>query len=172
MTALLAALVLASARPAAPAQSVVATAQARAAREGKNVLILFEASWCRWCRKFDVLLADPALRAAWERSYAVAKINVRERGEFKRLENPGWEPLMKRLRGRDEMDVPYMAVLDPRGKKLADSLRIGDGPIPSNAGYPALPEEVSAFVATVARTGRFTPDEIGLLKARFAPPQG
>lgn len=175
MTAILAALALSplssgnDARPSAPAEAVIRAAQSRAAREGKNVLVLFEASWCKWCRKFDALLADPTLRPAWQKSYVVAKINVREKGDLKRLENPGWEGVMKRIRQQTEVDVPYMAVLDSKGAKLADSLRFGNGPIPSNAGYPALPQEIDGFVGTVQRTGQFSPQELDLLKSRFVP---
>ncbi len=175
MTALLAAFVLAPAildRPAATAPAVLKAAGAKAAREDKKVLVLFKASWCRWCRKFDALLADPELRLAWERSYVVARINVRERGELKNLENPGWEAVMKQLRARDDVDVPYMAILDSGGTKLADSLRLGDGPIPSNAGYPSLPQEIAAFVATIERTARFTPVELRVLKTRFVSVKG
>lgn len=175
MTSLLAALLVAPLavaaieRPSAPAGAVVSAAKAKATRERKNVMVLFEASWCPWCRRFDDLLADPALAPAWERSYVVAKINVRERGELKRLENPGWEAVMKGLRERDEMDVPYMAIIDARGTKIADSLRPSEGPIPSNAGYPAKAPEIEAFVGTIERTGRFTPEELATLKSRFSP---
>ena len=176
MTALVAALVLMPStspeRPAAPAATVLRTAQTKAKREGKNVLVLFKASWCRWCHRFDDLLADPALRPAWQRSYVVARINIRERGEQKKLENIGWEEVLKTIRGRADLDVPDMAVLDPQGTKLADSLRVGEGPIPANAGYPTRPEEIAAFVGSVGRTGRFSAEEMDLLKSRFAPPKG
>lgn len=168
MTAILAALVLVPMRPAAPATAVLNTAQAQAKRESKNVLVLFKASWCRWCGEFEGLLDDPALDSAWKRSYIVARINVRERGEQKALENPGWEEVMRRLRGSDDMDVPYMAILAPSGRKLADSLRVGSGPIPANAGYPAKPDEIAAFEAAIRTTSKFTPDDLQTLDRRLA----
>ena len=67
---------------------------------------------------------------------------------------------------------PIMAVLIPRGKKLADSLRYGEGPIPANAGFPARPEEIGAFLDVIVKTGRFSPAELDLLKSRFAPYKG
>jgi thiol-disulfide isomerase/thioredoxin len=142
------------------ADEVLRRAQAQAGKEGKNVFVKFEASWCPWCRRLNVLLASERFGPAFRSSYVIAPITVRERDEKRALENPGWEQTFRRLRGAREKDVPYVAVLSPKGVKLHDSYRPPQGEIPGNAGYPRTSVEVDAFVDLVRRTGRtFTAED-------------
>lgn len=136
------------------AEEVLKMAQAQAAREGKNVFVKFEASWCPWCRRLNALLSTERFGPAFRGSYVIAPITVRERDEKRALENPGWEKTFRRVRGAPEKDVPYVAILSPKGEKLFDSYRPAEGEIPGNAGYPRTPVEVDAFVDLVRRTGR------------------
>jgi thiol-disulfide isomerase/thioredoxin len=136
------------------ADEVLQKAQAQAGREGKNVFVKFEASWCPWCRRLNTLLSSERFGQAFRSSYVIAPITVRERDEKRALENPGWEKTFRRIRGAPEKDVPYVAVLSPKGEKLFDSYRPKEGEIPGNAGYPRTPVEVDAFVDLVRRTGR------------------
>ena len=156
--------------PAPSAERAIADAQVRAAKAGKNVLVRFTASWCPWCRRFEKLLADPSLGPKFTQSYEIVPITVRERGELKKNENPGWEGVMRRLRGAEEQDVPYLAVLSPKGTKLADSYRVPEGKIPGNAGYPRSPEEIEAFLGLIRATGKaFTEGDRLALKAYLSP---
>lgn len=142
------------------ADEVIRQAQAQAGREGKNVFVKFEASWCPWCRRLNALLTGERFGPAFRGSYVLAPITVRERDEKRALENPGWEKTFLRLRGAPEKDVPYVVVLSPKGQKLVDSYRPPQGEIPGNAGYPRTPVEVDAFVDLVRRTGRtFTAED-------------
>jgi thiol-disulfide isomerase/thioredoxin len=136
------------------APQVVLQAQRQAARDGKNVLVFFHASWCSWCRRFDKLFASPEFKGPFEDSFVFAKVTVRERDELRRNENLGWAQLMRGLRGAAEQDVPYLAVLSPTGQKLGDSYRPAAGDIPNNGGYPTTPAEVDAFLGLIRRTGR------------------
>ncbi len=150
------------------ADAVLRDAHARAGREGKNVLVKFEASWCQWCRRLNALLKDDRFRSAFEASYVIAPITVREREEKRALENVGWESAMRRLRGAADRDVPYVAILSPKGEKLGDSYRPPQGEIPGNAGYPRTPEEIDAFVGLIRRTGRaFTAKDRVALREHF-----
>ena len=162
-------LILAALLAAPPADRAIADAEARAARSGKNVLVRFTASWCPWCRRFEKLLADPVLGPKFAASYEIVPITVRERGELKKDENPGWENVMLRLRGAKEQDVPYLAILSAKGEKLADSYRGPEAKIPGNAGYPQTPEETAAFLDLIRRTGKaFAPEDVVALRAYFA----
>jgi thiol-disulfide isomerase/thioredoxin len=142
------------------ADEVIRQAQAQAAREGKNVFVKFEASWCPWCRRLNALLTSERFGPAFQNSYVIAPITVREREEKRALENPGWATTFRRLRGAPEQDVPYVVILSSKGEKLVDSYRPAAGKIPGNAGYPRTEPEVAAFLDLVRRTGRaFTAED-------------
>jgi len=136
------------------AAEVLQFAETEAAKSNRKVMVYFHASWCPWCRKMDAMLADPRLSRAFDRSYVVAKITVRERAEKRTLENRGWEAVMLRYRHAPEQDIPYVVITDKKGAKLADSYRGNDAKIPDNAGFPTTRDEISAFIAMIRGTGR------------------
>ena len=156
--------------PAPSAEAAILDAQTRAGKSGKNVLVRFTASWCPWCRRFEKLLDDPVLGPRFAASYEIVPITVRERGDLRKNENPGWEAVMRRLRGTKELDVPYLAILSPKGVKLADSYRVPEGKIPGNAGYPRTPEEIDAFLGLVQTTGKaFSEKDRDALRKYLSP---
>jgi thiol-disulfide isomerase/thioredoxin len=139
--------------PPPSAEQVLRQATVQAARENKNVLVFFSASWCSWCRRLDELLHHPQFAEPFSRSYVLTKIVVRERDELRATENPGWGPTMRRLREAPEQDVPFLAVLDSQGRTLAGSYK-PEGEIPANAGFPRTSDEIEAFIDMIRRTGR------------------
>ncbi|MER3499057.1 MAG: hypothetical protein C4308_10710 [Chitinophagaceae bacterium] len=42
----------------APAEEIMKEALLLAAQQNKNVLIIFHASWCGWCKKMDQSIED------------------------------------------------------------------------------------------------------------------
>lgn len=155
--------------PSPPSASqVLSNAQIEAKREGKNIFAYFGASWCSWCRKTDGLLTHPEFAAKFSDSYVIAKITIRERQEKRLLENAGWESVLASLRGAKDRDVPYYVILDPKGKKLGDGYRFGEGKVPNNGGYPQTGPEVDAFVDLIRQTGKaFSVKDLSRLKAYF-----
>lgn len=79
----------------------------------------------------------------------MVKLDVMESGEKKQTqENPGGKDVMDSLGGA-KSGIPFFAILDEKGKKLADSNALPGG---KNIGYPAAPEEIAAFEEILKRT--------------------
>lgn len=155
--ALLAPLLLAALASAAPpdAAKLLADARAQAKREGKSVMVVFHASWCGWCKKFDRMLTDPKVGPLVGKSYVVVHLDVLEAKDKKAdLENPGGEATMEALGGKNA-GLPFFAVVDPTGKKLGDSL-MEPGKPSTNTGHPAKPEEIAHFLDLLRATAKRT----------------
>jgi len=141
---------------------------AKAKAEHKNVLLDFRASWCPWCTRLDALYEDPKFADKYRRSYVIVPITVVEREELKSKTNAGWDALMLKYRKHKDQDIPYVVILSPEGKPLADSWERYGGSLPSNAGFPQTPEEIDAYIKQIAATGSaFSAGDRDRLKAYF-----
>jgi thiol-disulfide isomerase/thioredoxin len=124
-------------------------AAAKSAKAGsRNLLVLFHASWCSWCRKLEAVLATPAAKEVLDRHYERVELTVLERGERKATENPGAGDLLDKLSG-GESGLPFVAVLDRKTRApLATSNLAGPG---TNVGFPAKADEVDHFVGMLRK---------------------
>jgi len=130
----------------ASADEVMARAKNQAAAEHKNILLMFGASWCVNCRLFDKFLADPAIHPIMDKAFVFVDMNTGESPNDKRHTNlPGGEKLQASLGGKGA-GWPYIVMLDPNGKRLADSTRPADRGHGGNIGYPSAPYEIDWFV--------------------------
>ena len=77
------------------AEVIIREACSLAAKERKNVFILFHASWCGWCHKMDTAMNDAKVRDMFASNYIIRNIVVHEFEDKKKLENPGGEILLK-----------------------------------------------------------------------------
>ena len=170
--AVLAAALLAGRATAAPPPSaaVVLSEAATAAKTGKrNLLVVFHASWCGWCRKLEAVLSTPAAKEVVDRHYEKVGLTVQERGEKQALENAGAEELMTALAGKDA-GLPFTAVLERKTRRaIATSNTGGEG---TNVGFPGKADEVDHFVAMLRKGApRMTDAEAETLRAAFPAPR-
>ena len=155
-----------------PAEKLYRTSLNQAKKTRRNVFIRFSASWCGWCHLMEKNLDDPAVKPLWDRAFVTLTLDTLESGPKKSLENPGAEEFMGKLGGANA-GLPFFAVLDKNGKKLADANLMPGG---KNVGCPAAPEELTLFAEFLKKTTpKLTDAEretiIGVFK-KNAPKQG
>lgn len=95
--------------PDIDAHEEIKQAVARAAKEHKNVLIVFGANWCYDCHVLDLAFHRPDLAPVLQRNYEVVHVDI---GEFNRNLD-----LMQQY-GVPMQKVPSLAVLNDKGKLL------------------------------------------------------
>jgi len=153
-----------------PAETVLKNACTLAAKENKNVFIIFHASWCGWCHKMDSSINDKICKKFFDDNYIIRHLVVHESKNKKNLENPGAGDLLAAHNGGDQ-GIPFWLVFDKNGKLLADSQMRGEGEgldkKGQNSGCPAAPEEVNYFLAVLKKTSRITEPELAIIKERF-----
>jgi hypothetical protein len=95
----------------------------------------------------------------------VVKLDVKEAKEKEALlENPGGEEILASL-GGERSGLPFYAILDERGKKIADSNALPDG---VNIGYPVSPAEIAAFRKLLQETApRLTAEQLDRMVAHL-----
>ena len=131
------------------AQTVLKAAFIEAQSSQKNVLLVFHATWCKWCKRLETVLHDPEIKALIDRNYIVAMLDVNERGEkIQTYENPGGQQVLSGFGGKDA-GLPFVVFLNRKGNMLANSNVMPKG---QNIGYPGSKEEISAFVKLLKKT--------------------
>jgi thioredoxin-related protein len=148
-----------------PASAVLQSAKEQAAKENKNIFLIFHASWCGWCHKMDSSLNDPTVKQYFQDNYVFRHLVVNESKEKKGLENPGALQIMEKFGGVEGEGIPYWAVLDAKGNLLADS-RINGQP-GKNSGCPAAKEEVDYFIKVLQKTSKLNTTALDLISMRF-----
>lgn len=152
------------------ADAVLKAACQQAAKEQKNVFIMFHASWCAWCHKMDTALYDPVCRKLFADNYIIDHLTVYESRGKEYLENPGALELLTKYKGND-IGTPYWMIFDKDGNLLGDSRIKGgidfDGPPGDNIGCPAAEDEVNYFLVLLKRTSSLNADQLEVIRKRF-----
>jgi thiol-disulfide isomerase/thioredoxin len=149
-----------------PAKDVLAKAFKQAGKEKKNVMLIFHASWCGWCKKMEASLKDSTCRDYFNRSYVITELTILESKDKAQLENPGAIDIFNENGGKGG-GIPFFLIYDKKGNILADSrMKETDGKL-ANIGCPAAPEEVAAFVDILKKTSKISESEIAAVTERF-----
>lgn len=144
------------------ADVVLNKALSEAKSKNKNVLLMFHASWCKWCHVMEKNMNLPETKPIFDKKFVTAYVDVQEMGEKKKLENPGGEALMEKYKGK-EAGLPFWLVLNPKGEVLADSFNDKN----ENLGCPSTAEEVDTFVAKLKRSSKMNDKELQTVKQTF-----
>ena len=140
----------------AAAKQILAAALKEASASKKNVFVIFHATWCSWCKRLDAALTNPEVKKVIDANYVVTHLDVMERGDkVQTAENPGGNEIMKEL-GGEKSGLPFYVVLDPAGKKIADSNVM---PGNTNIGFPGSAEEIAAFDKILKQTAPHMTDQ-------------
>lgn len=126
------------------ADVVLAKAKSEAARSGRNVLVIFHASWCGWCHKLDGVLESALIKPIIAKHFVTTHLTVMEDEKHKADENAGGGDLMKK-EGGEGKGIPFIYVMNPKGKTLINSL-MGDGSVRTNTGCPVEPNEIDHWM--------------------------
>lgn len=148
------------------AEAIMNAAKKEAAASGKNVFVIFHASWCIWCHRMDTAMSEPALKPLFNKNYVIKHLTVLESDQKKSLENPGADAMLEKYHGKDG-GIPYWLIFDKNGTLLADSRAPQPDGKKSNVGCPATEEEVAYFAEVLKKTSSLNDAQITSIKERF-----
>jgi len=160
-------------KPTAPESTgvILKKTYAQAAKQHKNVIILFHASWCGWCKKMEASLNDPAIKKSFDDNYVIVWLTVEENTpEMKKTENPGAMDFLTKYHG-EKSGIPFFVVLNPKGQLLADSYARKPGvsldAVGDNIGCPDTEKEVAYFLDILKATSHIKIPQLTLIGQRF-----
>jgi len=100
--------------PKSDGNAQITAALATAKAENKNVLLMFGANWCIWCRRLDHTFAtDAGVAAALKQNYVLVLIDSNWRNGTKRNHD-----INLRYGNPLKEGLPVLVVLDPAGTQL------------------------------------------------------
>ena len=131
------------------AQTILTTALTEAQSAHKNVLLIFHATWCGWCKRLETAFNDTTIKSIIDDNYIIAKLDVNERGEkIQSYENPGGQDIMSDFGGKNA-GLPFLVFLNGKGKMIANTNVM---PKKQNIGYPGSKVEINEFIKLMKKT--------------------
>ena len=153
----------------ASADEIMKEAFTIAKKQNKKVLVMFHASWCRWCHKMDTSLNDASVKKLFDDNFVIRHLVVFESKGKENLENPGALEMLTKYDGKDE-GIPFWLIFDKDENYLADSRMkatvFGIEKL-QNTGCPASKEEVDYFIGILKKTTDLKEDQLEKVRVRF-----
>jgi len=135
------------------ADKVLAQAETQAGEQQKAVLLVFGASWCKYCHLFEKFLGAPEIEPIFAKHFVIAHVGVYEElGKHPELNHPGSDKLVKEFGDADVGGLPFIVFLDARGQMIINSNRPIEKKVGGeNIGYPSAPEEIDWFMVMIRK---------------------
>lgn len=131
------------------AENILNNSLKQAKETNKPVLVVFHASWCKWCRHLEDALNSHELKKIIDDHFVIAYIDVLEKKDKKdELENPGGEKIMNDMGGKNA-GLPFYVFITPKGKKIVNSNAM---PKNQNIGYPVSKSEIMTFIKLLKKS--------------------
>lgn len=134
--------------------------------EGKRLFMLFYASWCGYCRLFDMLLADPEASAIINREFKVFHMRALERTEALKARQIAGADEMYRRFATPTAGLPFYVVFDGAGEPVVTSIAPDSG---ENIGFPVAKHDLDQFEKIMKRGApKLTREDLATLRSACA----
>ena len=160
---------LAAAQKQPKAGEILKTSQVKATEQNKSILMIFGASWCEACHQLDTFFTLPDISPIIEQHFVVAHVTFGEGvAGHPDWDTPGSDTLILRYGGissNGKVGLPFIAVLDAKGRLLANS-EVTTKNDKESTGFPTEPAEVKAFLEMLQKgASTLTPNELHKIEA-------
>lgn len=144
------------------ASTILDEAFTQAKVENKNMIVIFHASWCGWCKRMDKLMQSDACKTSFDSNYVTTHLTVLERDKNKNLENPGAFEFMKKYNG-ENAGLPFWLIFDKDRNLITDSFDAKN----QSLGCPASKEEVATFVEKLKKSSNLSDADLAVIENAF-----
>ena len=146
------------------ADDLLKAAKAKAVDKNKAIFMTFGASWCEACHRLETFLAAPEVSVILDKFFVFVSITYGELvAGHPEWDTPGADTLMERYDGvnsRGAVNLPFVALLDQKGKLIANSKPPGKTKDPNaTTGFPTEPEEIAWFLGMIRKGAPTLTDE-------------
>jgi hypothetical protein len=151
-----------------PAKTLLERAQLQAAKENKNVYVMFMTSRNEWCQKHEDFVAR--YPDFYRRNFVTVRLTLFETPDRKHLENEGSPGYLTKWSGQ-QPGLPFFAILNPKGEMVGNSMFTQAGKT-INLGHPWVDEEVDAYMKLLEKGTHASKAELTEVKAKLQAQKG